>query len=103
MKKQCFVAFSLAGLSLNEFGMKIPSPFCSLEISNSEITSYTNWTLNVVVGGDSSRKVNIAAFEALIYSAAQTDGYANASGIPVSFMFGWLDASGGVDEYVSYQ
>lgn len=103
MKKQCFVSMSLAGLSLTEFGMKIPSPFCSLEISNSEITSYTNWTLNVVVGGDSSRKVNIAAFEALIYSAAQTDGYANASGIPVSFMFGWLDASGGVDEYVSYQ
>ena len=103
MKKQCFVAFSLSGVSINEFGLKIPSPFCSLDISNSEITSYTNWTLNITVGGDSDRRVNIAAFEALIYSAAQTDGYANASGIPVSFMYGWLSPTGSVEEYVSYQ
>lgn len=103
MKRQPFVSFNLSGVSLNEFGMKIPSPFCSLDISNSEITSYTNWTLNLVVGGDSDRRVNVAAFEALIYSAAQTDGYANASGIPVSFMFGWLSETGKVDEYVSYQ
>lgn len=103
MKKQCFTSVSLAGLSITEFGLKIPSPFCSLEISNSEITSYTNWVLNIVVGGDSSKRVNIAAFEALIYSAAQTDGYANASGVPVSFMFGWLNENGGVAEHVSYQ
>lgn len=103
MKKQCFASVSLAGVSLNEYGLKVPSPFCSLEIANSEITSYTNWTLNITVGGDSSKRVNIAAFEALIYSAAQTEGYANASGVPVSFMFGWLNEHGGVEEYVSYQ
>lgn len=103
MKKQCFTSISLAGVPINEYGLKVPSPFCSLEIANSEITSYTNWTLNIVVGGDSAKKVNIAAFEALIYSAAQTDGYANASGVPVSFMFGWLNERGGVAEYVSYQ
>lgn len=103
MKRQPFCSLSLAGLSISEFGLKIPSPFCSLDISNSEITSYTNWTLNIVVGGDSSKQVNIAAFEALIYSAAQTDGYANAAGVPVSFMFGWLNDRGGVEEYVSYQ
>ena len=103
MKKQPFASVSLAGVSLNEYGLKVPSPFCSLEIANSEITSYTNWTLNIVVGGDANKKVNIAAFEALIYSAAQTDGYANASGVPVSFMFGWLNENGSVEEYVSYQ
>lgn len=103
MKKQPFANVNIAGVSITEWGLRVPSPFCSLEISNSEITSYTNWTLNIVVGGDSSKKVNIAAFEALIYSAAQTDGYANASGVPVSFMFGWLNEHGGVAEYVSYQ
>ena len=103
MKKQPFCSASLAGVSITEFGLQIPSPFASLEITNSEITSYTNWTLNIVVGGDANKKVNIAAFEALIYSAAQTEGYANASGVPVSFMFGWLKENGGVESYVSYQ
>ena len=104
MKKQPFCAFQLAGVSLTSYGLIIPSPFCSLELSNSEITSFTNWTLTVIVGGDSNKRVNAASFEALLYSAAQTsDMYNNSSGIPVSFMFGWLDDSGNVDEYVSYQ
>ena len=103
MLKQCFCNVSLAGLSITEFGLKIPSPFCSLAIDNSEIDSYTKWSLGVAVGGDSTERVNIAAFEALIYSAAQTEGYANASGIPVSFIFGWLDENGNVDTYMSYQ
>jgi len=104
MKKQPFCNMTLAGMSITQFGMKVPSPFCSLTLSNSETDSYTSWELTVSVGGDSQRQVNIAAFEALIYSAAQTSGYANASGIPVSFMFGWLnDADGSVDSYVSYQ
>lgn len=104
MKKQCFCNFTLAGVSITEFGLKIPSPFTSLELSNSEIQSMTSWTLNCVVGGDSSKKVNIAAFEALLYSAAQSSSqYENSSGIPVSFLFGWLDEYGNVDEYLSYQ
>ena len=104
MKKQPFCNFMLAGLSITEFGLTIPSPFVSLELSNSEITSTTSWTLNCVLGGDSSKKVNVAAFEALLYSAAQSaDGYANSSGIPVSFMFGWLNSDGSVSEYTSYQ
>lgn len=93
----------MAGLSLTEYGLKIPSPFCSLELSNSEVASYTSWTLKISIGGDSSKQVNIAAFEALIYSAAQTKGYANASGVPVSFMFGWLKDDGSVESYLSYQ
>lgn len=104
MKKQCFCQMLLAGVSLTDYGLKIPSPFCSLYIKNSETDSYTSWELTVTVGGDSERKMNVAAFEALIYSAAQTDGYNNASGIPVSFMFGWLDEdSGGVESYVTYK
>lgn len=104
MKKHCVVNFILAGTSLTHFGVEIPSPFCSLYIKNSETDSYTSWELNITVGGDASRKMNSAAFEALIYSAAQTDGYTNASGIPVSFMFGWIDeAKGGVDTYVTYK
>lgn len=104
MKKQPFVNFTLAGVSITEFGLKIPSPFVSLELSNSEIQSMTSWTLCCTVGGDASRKVNIAAFEALLYSAAQSTGqYANSSGIPVSFLFGWLDEQGNVSEYISYQ
>ena len=94
----------LAGLSITDFGLKIPSPFCALELSNSEVSSMTSWTLTCVVGGDASKKINIAAFEALLYSAAQAaNGYSNSSGIPVSFMFGWLDSNGNVDEYCSYQ
>ena len=103
MYRQCFVSFELAGLSLTEFGLKIPSPFCGLSIDNSEIDSYTKWSLSITVGGNSDQKMNVAAFEALIYSAAQTEGYANASGIPVSFIFGWLDPSGSVESYMSYQ
>lgn len=104
MKKQCFCNFVLAGVSLSDYGLMIPSPFSSLELSNSEINSFTSWTLNCIVGGDDSKKVNIAAFEALLYSAAQAaSGYENSSGIPVSFMFGWLDENGNVSEYLSYQ
>ena len=104
MKRMPFCNFMLAGVSLNEYGLKIPSPFCSLELTNSEITTFTSWTLNVTVGGDSARKINIAAFEALLYSAAQAAaGYKDSSGIPVSFIFGWLDESGNVSEYISYQ
>ena len=103
MKKNCFCNFVLSGISLNEYGMEIPSPFCALELANSEVDSYTNWTLKITLGGSSSRKMNISAFEALIYSAAQTEGYANASGVPVSFAFGWLDDRGDVESYLSYQ
>lgn len=102
MKKNCFCNFILSGLSVTDFGMEIPSPFCALELANSEVDSYTNWTLKITVGGSSSKKMNIAAFEALIYSSAQTKGYTNASGIPVSFAFGWLDDTGNVDSYLSY-
>lgn len=103
MKRQPFCTLLISGLSITDFGLEIPSPFCALELQNSEVDSYTNWTLKITVGGSSSKKMNIAAFEALIYSSAQTAGYANASGVPVSFMFGWLDANGNVDSYLSYQ
>jgi len=104
MKKNPFCSFVLAGVSLTEFGLSVPSPFTSLEISNSEIASMTNWTLKAVVGGDETKKVNIAAFEALLYSAAQSASqHKNSSGIPVSFIFGWLDDNGNAEEYLSYQ
>ncbi|MCM1286600.1 MAG: hypothetical protein NC227_10640 [Bacteroides sp.] len=104
MKKQPFCNFNLSGVSLTEFGLKIPSPFSSLDITNSEITSMTAWTLNCTVGGDASKKINSAAFEALLYSAAQSaNSYPNSSGIPVSFVFGWLDEYGNVAEFTSYQ
>lgn len=104
MKRQPFCNFLLCGMSITEFGLEIPSPFVSLELSNSEITSFTSWELTCIVGGDASKKVNIAAFEALLYSAAQdTNKYHNASGIPVSFAFGWLDESGNVAEHATYQ
>lgn len=104
MKRQPFLNFVLAGVNLSEFGGLIPSPLSSLEIGNGQINTATSWTLNLIVGGDASRKVNTAAFEALLYSAAQSaSGYKNSSGIPVSFVFGWLDESGNVDEYLSYQ
>ncbi len=102
MKKNPFCNFVLSGVSLNEYGLSIPSPFCSLQLANSEVDSYTNWTLKIVVGGSSQNKMNIAAFEALIYSASQTEGYTNASGIPVSFAFGWLKDDGSVESYLSY-
>lgn len=104
MKRQCFCNFTLAGVSINEYGLKIPSPFTSLELSNSEITSMTSWTLQCCVGGSDKDKINIAAFEALLYSAAQdAANYPDSSGIPVSFVFGWLDNSGNVTDYRSYQ
>lgn len=104
MLKQPWVAFNLAGVDIASFGFIMPSPFSSLELSNSEIASMTSWNLKCVVGGDDTKKVNVAAFEALLYSAAQAaSGYKNSSGVPVSFAFGWLDNQGNVKEYVSYQ
>lgn len=104
MKRQPWVSFSLANVNLTEFGLKIPSPFASLQLSNSEVASMTSWVLSCTVGGDASKKVNIAAFEALLYSAAQAaSAYPDASGIPVAFAFGWLDDKGNVQEYLSYQ
>lgn len=104
MKRQPFVSFLLAGVSLTDFGLKIPSPFSSLSINQAEVDSYTSWELTVTIGGDSNRQMNIAAFEALLYSSAQSaSGYKNSSGIPVSFMFGWLNDNGDVDTYTSYQ
>lgn len=104
MKKQCFSSFMLAGVNLSEFGLKLPSPFCRLEVDQAEIDSYTSWTLTLTVGGDASRGVNSAALEALLYSSAQSAShYSNSSGIPVSFMFGWLDDLGNVSEHVTYQ
>lgn len=104
MKKQPFVSFTLAGVSLTSWGLKIPSPFSSLNISNGQISSMTSWELKVVVGGDSENRINIAAFEALLYSAAQSaSSYSNSSGIPVSFMFGWCTEDGNIDTYASYQ
>lgn len=101
---QPFCTFTLAGVSLTDYGLTIPSPFCRLNLSNSQIQSFTSWTLTVTVGGDASKKANIAAFEALLYSAAQdASKYANSSGIPVSFMFGWLNPDGSIGENVSYQ
>lgn len=104
MLKQPFCTFVLAGVNLTTFGLTIPSPFCSLELNNSQITSFTSWTLNVIVGGDQAKRSNVAAFEALLYSAAQdASKYPNSSGIPVSFMFGWLNRDGSIGENVAYQ
>lgn len=104
MKKQHWCSFSLAKVNLTKFGAEIPSPFVSLDLDNSEIDSYTSWTLNIIVGGDANKRMNVAAFESLLYSAAQSAGnYANSSGIPVAFAFGWLDEKGNVAEYISYQ
>lgn len=91
----------LAGVNLTHFGLKIPSNFSSLTLDSAEQDSMTSWTLNCTVGSDASRNINISAFEALLYSAAQASG--DSAGIPVSFMFGWLDDSGNVDTYLSYQ
>lgn len=103
MKKQSFCNFVLAGVSLSQFGMKIPSNFTSLVLDEAQIDSMTSFTLNCTVGGDSANKINIAGFEALIYSAAQAASGGDSAGIPVSFMFGWLDDSGNVASYLSYQ
>ena len=104
MKKNPIVNFLLAGVDLTSFGFKIPSPFARLNITNGQVTSATQWTLTCIVGGDSREKVNIASFEALLYSAAQSAaGYSNSSGIPVSFLFGWQDENGNVDSFQTYQ
>jgi len=99
-----FCNFVLAGVSLTDYGLEVPSPFCNLELTNSEITSMTSWVLTVIVGGDATRKANVSAFEALLYSAAQSASkYPTASGIPVSFLMGWLDRNGNINDYLSYQ
>lgn len=104
MLRNCFCNFMLAGVSITEYGLRMPSPFASLELSNSQVSSMTSWTLKCIVGGDDRKKINIAAFEALLYSSAQSAaGYENSSGIPCSFNFGWLNSDGSVSEYVSYQ
>ncbi len=104
MYRQPFCSFNLSGVSLTDFGLMIPSPFCRLSITNSQIQSFTSWALTVTVGGDASKKANIAAFAALLYSAAQdASNYANSSGIPVSFMFGWLNQDGSMGDNISYQ
>ena len=105
MKKQPWFSFNLANISLTHFGLVIPSPFITLTLNNSQITSFTNWTLEIIVGGDQAKKSNIAAFEALLYSAAQAaDKNTTSSGIPVSFAFGWLDErTGNIIDHVSYQ
>lgn len=101
MKKQPFCNFMLGGISLTQYGFKIPSNFTSLTLDEAQIDSMTSWTLNCTVGGDAKNSINISAFEALIYSAAQASS--GTSGIPVSFMFGWLDDAGNVESYLSYQ
>lgn len=104
MYRQPFCAFELAGVSLTDYGLEIPSPFCSLSISNAQINSFLSWELKVIVVGDSKRQSNLAAFETLLYSASQDAAkYPNSQGIPVSFMIGWLNADGSIAEHVSYQ
>ena len=103
MLKQPWLSFSLGGVSLTEFGLEIPSPLTSLSLNNSQISSMTSWTVTVNVGGDDRRKINISAFEALLYSSAQSSSYAKASGIPVSFGLGWLDDKGNIAEHLTYQ
>lgn len=104
MFKQPFCSFTLAGVSLTDFGLEIPSPFCSLTITNAQIQSFLSWELKVTVVGDAQKRSNIAAFEALLYSAAQdNNNYPNSNGIPVSFMFGWINDDGSVGDHISYQ
>ena len=104
MAKHPFCNFFLACVALTDYGLVIPSPFTSLSLSNSEISSMTQWTLECIVGGDDKRRINISAFEALLYTSAQTaSNYSNSSGIPVSFLFGWLDENGSALESLSYQ
>lgn len=104
MKRQPWCNFMLAGVSLTEYGLVIPAPFVSLELTNSEINSFTSWTLTITIGGDDQKKMNIAGFEALLYTSAQAAaGYSNSSGIPVSFMFGWTEEDGTIQDYTSYQ
>lgn len=104
MLRQPFCAFSIAGVSLTDYGLKIPSPFCSLTVSNAQISSFLSWELKITVVGDDRKRSNIAAFEALLYSAAQdASKYPDSSGIPVSFMFGWMNPNGTIADHVDYQ
>lgn len=103
MKKQPFLTVVFAGINLTSFGFQIPSPVVSLNMENSEQTATTSWTLNITVSGADTKKSNIAAFEALLYSSAQAaHSVPNSKGIPVQFMFGWLDEFGNVAESLSY-
>ena len=104
LKKQPFVNFVFAGVNLTSFGFEIPSPFVSLELGQAEFNSTTSWTLTVNISSDASRKANGAAFEALLYTSAQAaNKYPSSRGIPVSFVFGYIDDFGNVSEYTSYQ
>lgn len=104
MYRQPFCTFYIAGVNISDYGLEIPSPFCTLTVSNAQISSFLSWELRVTVVGDASKRSNIAAFEALLYSAAQdASNYPDSSGIPVSFMFGWMDSSGTIAEHVDYQ
>lgn len=104
MYKNPFCNLVIAGVNLTSFGLQIPSPFASLSLENSEISSMTSFTIQLIIAGDDKRKINVAALEALIYSAAQASSEdSNSAGIPVSFAFGWVDSKGNVSEYTSYQ
>ena len=104
MLKQAWCSFELAGVNLTEFGLKIPSPFCSLTVSNAQISSFLSWELKVIVAGDARKQSNIAAFEALLYSASQdAASHGNAQRVPVTFMFGWMNSDGSIGEHLSYQ
>ena len=104
MRKQPFVNFVFAGVNLTSFGFEIPSSFASLDVAMAQFTSTTSWTLTVNISSDASRKANGAAFEALLYTSAQAaNKYPTSKGIPVSFVFGYIDDSGNVSEYLSYQ
>lgn len=102
MLKQAFCNFVLAGVSLSEFGLQIPSPFNKLTLADAQITSATTWTLTCTVGGSDAKKANIAAFEALLYKSAQ-EAAPYKEGIPVSFVFGWLDEYGNVIDHTDYK
>ena len=104
MQRNPYCSFELAGVNLTDYGLEIPSPFCSLSITNAQISSFLSWELKVTVVGDSRKRSNIAAFEALLYSAAQdASKYPDSSGIPVSFLVGWLNSDGSIGEHMSYQ
>ena len=104
MFRQPFCAFEIAGVSITDYGLEIPSPFCSLTLTNVQYETFTSWELKVTVVGDQRKQSNIAAFETLIYSARQdADQYPNSQNVPVAFMFGWQDPDGSIGEYVSYQ
>ena len=104
MYKQPFVAFSISGVDLCDFGLRIPSPFCTLSVNNAQISSFLSWELKVIVVGDDRKLSNIAAFEALLYSSSQAATKVdNAQRVPVSFMFGWQNSDGTIAEHLDYQ